>query len=211
MHQTRQREDDFFNSTSAYTDLPNRGTSYLTQKLSTHLVNEIMRNLPSISQYIETKYVCCSAVAVVFECTCVHVCVCVCVCACVCVRLCKRLCGMHMRVCCICCVHVCLCVCMCVLFGLQYQLSCVSTHSLGVTCAQKHVQHEHKDMCGLPSMSLFLHAPPRPLNMRQSVCVCAPVVCVSIVCVRACVCACFAASLFRKEVHESSAHLACLP
>lgn len=57
MFQTRQREDDFFNSTSAYTDLPNRGTTYLTEKLSTHLVNEIMRNLPSISQYIESKCV----------------------------------------------------------------------------------------------------------------------------------------------------------
>ncbi|KAF5836630.1 P-loop containing nucleoside triphosphate hydrolase protein [Dunaliella salina] len=55
MQMTRQREDDFFNSVSAYADLPNRGTNFLTEKLSTHLVNEIMRNLPSISQYIDTK------------------------------------------------------------------------------------------------------------------------------------------------------------
>jgi len=55
MQMTRQREDDFFNSVGAYADLPNRGTNYLTEKLSTHLVNEIMRNLPSISQYIDTN------------------------------------------------------------------------------------------------------------------------------------------------------------
>ena len=55
MMKARQREDEFFNSTSAYADLPNRGTTFLSEKLSNHLINEIMKNLPFISQYIETK------------------------------------------------------------------------------------------------------------------------------------------------------------
>jgi hypothetical protein len=33
------------------------GTQYLAEKLSTHLINEIMKNLPSISQYIDQKWV----------------------------------------------------------------------------------------------------------------------------------------------------------
>lgn len=55
MKDARQREQDFFQSVPSYADLPNTGTTYLAEKLSTHLINEIMKNLPSISAYIDQK------------------------------------------------------------------------------------------------------------------------------------------------------------
>lgn len=57
MKEARQREKEFFTSTPAYADLANTGTGYLADKLSNHLINEIMKNLPSISQYIDQKCV----------------------------------------------------------------------------------------------------------------------------------------------------------
>uniref|UniRef100_A0A7S0WQS1 Dynamin GTPase n=1 Tax=Chlamydomonas leiostraca TaxID=1034604 RepID=A0A7S0WQS1_9CHLO len=53
MKEARAREREFFSSTPAYADLTNIGTGYLADKLSNHLINEIMKNLPSISQYID--------------------------------------------------------------------------------------------------------------------------------------------------------------
>lgn len=54
MAEARSREKEFFLSKSEYTDLPNFGTGYLSEKLSAHLIGEIMKNLPSIQSYIET-------------------------------------------------------------------------------------------------------------------------------------------------------------
>lgn len=53
MKEARGREKEFFTSSQAYADLKNTGTGFLAEKLSQHLINEIMRNLPSISQYID--------------------------------------------------------------------------------------------------------------------------------------------------------------
>ncbi|KAJ9505175.1 hypothetical protein QJQ45_024850 [Haematococcus lacustris] len=55
MKEARAREKEFFTSNAAYADLQNIGTGYLAEKLSQHLINEIMKNLPSISQYIDQK------------------------------------------------------------------------------------------------------------------------------------------------------------
>lgn len=55
MKEMRGRELEFFSSTPAYADLNNVGTGFLAEKLSNHLINEIMKNLPSISQYIDQK------------------------------------------------------------------------------------------------------------------------------------------------------------
>jgi hypothetical protein len=40
-------------STDAYRDLDNTGTSYLANKLSHHLINEITRKLPEIQSYVD--------------------------------------------------------------------------------------------------------------------------------------------------------------
>mmetsp|Transcript_7411 Transcript_7411/g.12788 ORF Transcript_7411/g.12788 Transcript_7411/m.12788 type:complete len:628 (+) Transcript_7411:31-1914(+) len=53
MKEARSKENDFFKGMQAYADLPNIGTGYLAEKLSNHLINEIMRNLPSIALYID--------------------------------------------------------------------------------------------------------------------------------------------------------------
>eukprot|EP00798_Chlamydomonas_sp_ICE-L_P025635 gene25635-11293_t len=53
MRDARSREIEFFSSKPEYGDLKNTGTGYLSEKLSTHLINEIMKNLPSISSYID--------------------------------------------------------------------------------------------------------------------------------------------------------------
>mmetsp|Transcript_14458 Transcript_14458/g.31336 ORF Transcript_14458/g.31336 Transcript_14458/m.31336 type:complete len:628 (+) Transcript_14458:150-2033(+) len=57
MKDARAREKEFFHSQPAYADLSNTGTTYLAEKLSTHLINEIMKNLPSISSYIDQNIV----------------------------------------------------------------------------------------------------------------------------------------------------------
>ncbi|KAJ9506686.1 hypothetical protein QJQ45_005482 [Haematococcus lacustris] len=57
MKEARAREKEFFTSNAAYADLQNIGTGYLAEKLSQHLINEIMKNLPSISQYIDQNIV----------------------------------------------------------------------------------------------------------------------------------------------------------
>lgn len=54
MQDARAREKEFFLSKPEYADLPNFGTGYLSEKLSAHLINEIMKNLPSIQSYIES-------------------------------------------------------------------------------------------------------------------------------------------------------------
>jgi hypothetical protein len=40
-------------STESYRDLDNTGTTYLANKLSNHLVNEITRKLPEIQSYVD--------------------------------------------------------------------------------------------------------------------------------------------------------------
>lgn len=40
-------------STEAYRDLDNTGTTYLSNKLSNHLVSEITRKLPEIQSYVD--------------------------------------------------------------------------------------------------------------------------------------------------------------
>ena len=56
MKDARTREREFFSSQPAYADLTNIGTNFLADKLSAHLINEIMKNLPSIQQYIDQKW-----------------------------------------------------------------------------------------------------------------------------------------------------------
>eukprot|EP00955_Chlamydomonas_euryale_P054593 355892-Chlamydomonas_euryale.AAC.1 len=53
MKEARAREKDFFHAQAPYADLTNTGTTFLADKLSAHLINEIMKNLPSISAYID--------------------------------------------------------------------------------------------------------------------------------------------------------------
>jgi hypothetical protein len=55
MKDARAREKEYFLSKAEYADLPNTGTTFLADKLSTHLINEIMKNLPSITSYIDQK------------------------------------------------------------------------------------------------------------------------------------------------------------
>ena len=55
MADARSREKEFFHSKAEYADLKNIGTSYLADKLSTHLINEILKQLPSIAGYIDTN------------------------------------------------------------------------------------------------------------------------------------------------------------
>lgn len=57
MLNARAREKEFFASKPEYADLTNTGTTYLAEKLSIHLINEIMKNLPSISAYIDQNVV----------------------------------------------------------------------------------------------------------------------------------------------------------
>ncbi|MEW5297851.1 MAG: hypothetical protein WDW36_001030 [Sanguina aurantia] len=57
MKDARSREKDFFLGQPAYADLANVGTTYLAEKLSTHLIGEIMKNLPSMVTYIDSRYV----------------------------------------------------------------------------------------------------------------------------------------------------------
>lgn len=53
MEAARARERAFFDESEAYRDLTNIGTNYLADKLSTHLINEILKQLPSIQAYID--------------------------------------------------------------------------------------------------------------------------------------------------------------
>lgn len=53
MQTARAREKEFFLSKAEYADLPNTGTTFLADKLSQHLINEIMKNLPAITSYID--------------------------------------------------------------------------------------------------------------------------------------------------------------
>lgn len=53
MKDARTRESSFFLGNPAYKDLENVGTGFLATKLSTHLINEILRKLPAISAYID--------------------------------------------------------------------------------------------------------------------------------------------------------------
>ncbi len=55
MKDARSKEKDFFLGKAEYADLQNTGTTYLAEKLSAHLINEIMKSLPSISSYIDQK------------------------------------------------------------------------------------------------------------------------------------------------------------
>ncbi|MEW5315614.1 MAG: hypothetical protein WDW38_007029 [Sanguina aurantia] len=55
MKDARSREKDFFLGQPAYADLANVGTTYLAEKLSTHLIGEIMKNLPSMVTYIDSS------------------------------------------------------------------------------------------------------------------------------------------------------------
>ena len=50
MTDARAKERAFFTGRPEYGDLGNTGTTYLAEKLSTHLINEITRNLPSGDQ-----------------------------------------------------------------------------------------------------------------------------------------------------------------
>ena len=49
----RSREKEFFKSMPQYADLSNVGTGYLAETLSKVLINEILKKLPSIQQYID--------------------------------------------------------------------------------------------------------------------------------------------------------------
>eukprot|EP00198_Chlamydomonas_reinhardtii_P011594 XP_001700931.1 dynamin-related GTPase [Chlamydomonas reinhardtii] len=57
MKDARAREQEFFKGKPEYQDLQvrggNTGTTFLAEKLSNHLINEIMKSLPSIQSYIE--------------------------------------------------------------------------------------------------------------------------------------------------------------
>jgi dynamin 1-like protein len=53
MLEARSREKDFFVNKEEYKDLENTGTTYLAEKLSRHLINEITRKLPEIQSYID--------------------------------------------------------------------------------------------------------------------------------------------------------------
>ncbi|GAX77714.1 hypothetical protein CEUSTIGMA_g5157.t1 [Chlamydomonas eustigma] len=53
MKDARSREKDFFLGRPEYADLSNIGTGYLAEKLSQHLIAEIMKQLPSISSFID--------------------------------------------------------------------------------------------------------------------------------------------------------------
>jgi hypothetical protein len=55
MKEARAKEQEFFKGHPSYKDLTNIGTGYLSDKLSHHLVNEIMRKLPKIQHYIDTR------------------------------------------------------------------------------------------------------------------------------------------------------------
>lgn len=54
MKDARAKEREFFQGKSEYQDLQNTGTTFLADKLSNHLINEIMKSLPSIQSYIES-------------------------------------------------------------------------------------------------------------------------------------------------------------
>lgn len=53
MVEARSREKQFFLGQEEYKDLENTGTTYLAEKLSRHLINEITRKLPEIQSYID--------------------------------------------------------------------------------------------------------------------------------------------------------------
>lgn len=53
MKDARNRESQFFLANPAYKDLDNTGTSFLANKLSVHLINEIHKKLPTISSHID--------------------------------------------------------------------------------------------------------------------------------------------------------------
>lgn len=57
MLDARAREAEFFKSTDAYRDLDNTGTTYLSNKLSNHLISEITRKLPEIQSYVDKTIV----------------------------------------------------------------------------------------------------------------------------------------------------------
>jgi len=52
MADMRKREMSFFTDTPAYTGLPNLGTTFLSTKLSNHLIAAIRRQLPVIQTAI---------------------------------------------------------------------------------------------------------------------------------------------------------------
>ena len=56
MKDARTKEKEFFLSKPEYADLGNVGTTYLAEKLSAHLINEIMKSLPSITSYIDQRW-----------------------------------------------------------------------------------------------------------------------------------------------------------
>eukprot|EP00878_Enallax_costatus_P010925 GHUV01011411.1.p1 GENE.GHUV01011411.1~~GHUV01011411.1.p1 ORF type:complete len:539 (+),score=197.47 GHUV01011411.1:556-2172(+) len=53
MAEARGREKEFFLSSEPYRDLDNTGTTYLANKLSAHLINELTRKLPEIQSYVD--------------------------------------------------------------------------------------------------------------------------------------------------------------
>jgi dynamin 1-like protein len=55
MKDARSREKEFFLGRPEYADLTNTGTGYLAEKLSQHLIAEIMKQLPSISSFIDQR------------------------------------------------------------------------------------------------------------------------------------------------------------
>ena len=55
MKDARSKEKEFFNSKAEYADLQNTGTTFLAEKLSAHLINEIMKSLPSITSFIDQR------------------------------------------------------------------------------------------------------------------------------------------------------------
>ena len=52
MADMRRREMSFFTDTPAYAGLPNLGTTFLSTKLSNHLIGAIRRQLPVIQTAI---------------------------------------------------------------------------------------------------------------------------------------------------------------
>lgn len=60
MGDARSKEMDYFRGHSSYKDLENIGTPYLSKKLSNHLINEILKQLPSIQAFIDNRYACAS-------------------------------------------------------------------------------------------------------------------------------------------------------
>jgi hypothetical protein len=56
MDESRNREMDFFRQHSSYKELENIGTPYLSKKLSNHLISEILKQLPSIQAFIDTRW-----------------------------------------------------------------------------------------------------------------------------------------------------------